>query len=70
MEPVRSAYFRGVHNACYAEICISGDPSPSPDDVQLTRRLVDAGALLGVQVLDHISVGDNRYYSFKEAGHI
>ena len=48
----------------------SGDPSPSPDDVQLTRRLVDAGALLGVQVLDHIIVGDNRYYSFKEAGHI
>ena len=48
----------------------SGDPSPSPDDVQLTRRLVDAGALLGVQVLDHIIVGDSRYYSFKEAGHM
>jgi DNA repair protein RadC len=45
----------------------SGDPSPSADDVQLTRRLVDAGALLGVDVLDHIIVGDGRYYSFKEA---
>ncbi len=44
----------------------SGDPSPSADDVQLTRRLVDAGALLGVDVLDHIIVGDGRYYSFKE----
>ena len=48
----------------------SGDPSPSVDDVQLTRRLVDAGTLLGVDVLDHIIVGDSRYYSFKEAGRL
>jgi len=48
----------------------SGDPSPSADDVQLTRRLVDAGALLGVDVLDHIIVGDGRYHSFKEAGRL
>jgi DNA repair protein RadC len=46
----------------------SGDPSPSPDDVQLTRRLVEAGVLLGVEVLDHIIVGDGRYYSFQEVG--
>ncbi len=46
----------------------SGDPNPSVDDVQLTRRLVDAGALLGVDVLDHIIVGDGRYFSFKEGG--
>ena len=48
----------------------SGDPSPSVDDAQLTRRLVDAGTLLGVDVLDHIIVGDGRYYSFKEAGRV
>jgi DNA repair protein RadC len=36
----------------------------------LTRRLVDAGALLGVEVLDHIIVGDSRYYSFKEGGRL
>jgi DNA repair protein RadC len=48
----------------------SGDPIPSADDVQLTRRLVDAGALLGVEVLDHIIVGDGRYYSFKECGRL
>ena len=46
----------------------SGDPSPSADDIQLTRRLVDAGALLGVDVLDHLIVGDGRYFSFKEGG--
>jgi DNA repair protein RadC len=48
----------------------SGDPTPTADDCQLTRRLVDAGTLLGIDVLDHIIVGDGRYYSFKEAGHL
>ena len=48
----------------------SGDPSPSADDIQLTRRLVDAGTILGVDVLDHIIVGDGRYYSFKEGGRL
>ena len=46
----------------------SGDPSLSPDDVALTRRLVAAGTLMGVDVLDHIIVGHGRYASFKELG--
>ena len=44
----------------------SGDPSPSPDDVELTRRLMTAGTLLGIDVVDHIILGDVRYWSFKE----
>jgi len=44
----------------------SGDPSPSADDVELTRRLVAAGALMGIDVVDHIVLGETRYYSFKE----
>lgn len=44
----------------------SGDPSPSLDDLELTKRLVATGNLLGIDVLDHIVVGDGRYYSFKE----
>jgi len=44
----------------------SGDPEPSADDVELTRRLVAAGELMGIAVLDHIVLGDGRYYSFKE----
>ena len=48
----------------------SGDPTPSPDDHQLTRRLVDAGRLIGVDVLDHIIVGDGRYFSFREGGRL
>ena len=46
----------------------SGDPCPSPDDVELTRRLVAAGTLMGIDVVDHIILGDVRYCSFKEMG--
>ncbi len=44
----------------------SGDPTPSPEDRVLTQRLVEGGKLLGIQVLDHIIVGDGRYYSFAD----
>jgi len=44
----------------------SGDPTPSREDIAVTGRLVEAGKLLGIEVLDHIVVGDNRYISFRE----
>ena len=44
----------------------SGDPTPSPDDVELTARLVAAGIVMGIEVVDHIILGDARYWSFKE----
>ncbi len=44
----------------------SGDPSPSPEDVILTRRIVDAGTLLNIDVLDHLILGRNRWVSMKE----
>ena len=44
----------------------SGDPTPSNEDINITNRLIDAGTLLGIKVLDHIILGDNRYLSFKE----
>ena len=44
------------------------DPRPSSDDIHITRRLVEAGALLGVEVLDHLIVGDARYHSFRQSG--
>ena len=46
----------------------SGDPTPSQEDRVLTARLVSAGALLGIQVLDHLIVGDGRYVSFADQG--
>ncbi|MCF8083719.1 MAG: DNA repair protein RadC [Deltaproteobacteria bacterium] len=46
----------------------SGDPTPSPEDQRLTRDLVWAARLLSIQVLDHIIIGHNRYYSFADQG--
>lgn len=46
----------------------SGDPTPSLEDRQLTERLVEAGRLLGIRVLDHVIVGENRYVSFADEG--
>jgi DNA repair protein RadC len=46
----------------------SGDPTPSPEDVQVTRSIVEAGDLLGVEVLDHLVIGHQRFVSLKERG--
>ena len=46
----------------------SGDPTPSPDDVAVTRAIVQAGKLLDVQCLDHLVIGRDRYVSLKERG--
>lgn len=48
----------------------SGDPAPSPEDRRLTDRLVQAGEVLGIRVLDHMIVGDGRYTSFADEGWI
>lgn len=44
----------------------SGDPSPSKEDIEITRRLEDAGRLIGIEVLDHIIIGDHIFTSLKE----
>jgi len=44
----------------------SGDPQPSPEDRDLTKRLVATGEILGIKILDHIVVGDGSYYSFAD----
>ena len=46
----------------------SGDPTPSPEDIQVTRSIVEAGDLLGVEVLDHLIIGHQRFVSLKERG--
>jgi DNA repair protein RadC len=46
----------------------SGDPTPSEDDIRLTKRLVEAGDILGIELLDHIIFGDGRFCSLKEEG--
>ena len=44
----------------------SGDPEPSEDDLAITKRLVETGKILGIEVTDHIIVAKERFYSFKE----
>ncbi len=46
----------------------SGDPSPSPEDVNVTRQIVQAGKLLDISLLDHVIIGHQRYVSLKERG--
>jgi DNA repair protein RadC len=46
----------------------SGDPQPSDDDVKLTKRLAETGEIVGIAVLDHIVVGENRFVSLKREG--
>lgn len=48
----------------------SGDPKPSREDIQVTKRLMDAGDILGIQLLDHIIVGRPGYTSLKEKGYM
>jgi DNA repair protein RadC len=46
----------------------SGDPKPSPDDLTLTRRLIRAGEMMGIDVLDHVIIAENRFHSLRDAG--
>lgn len=48
----------------------SGDPTPSPEDVALTKRLVEAGRVMDITVLDHVIVGEGSFVSLKEQGEI
>jgi len=67
--------FRAAVRAAAAAIVLvhnhpSGDPSPSREDRDVTARLVAAGELIGIQVVDHVVVADAGYYSFQEEGEI
>ena len=46
----------------------SGDPAPSPEDIDITKRLKEVGDVMGVRVLDHVVIGHDRYFSFNERG--
>ena len=60
-----------LHNAA-AIICFhnhpSGDPEPSKEDIKITNCLVEASKIIGIEIFDHIIIGDDRYISLKERG--
>ena len=67
-EVFRSALLCGASSVILAHNHPSGDPTPSPTDVDSTRRLREAGELLGIQVLDHIILGAETHVSLCERG--
>lgn len=70
----REVFSEAVKMSCSGIIFVhnhpSGDPEPSREDVETTERLMDAGNILGIKVLDHIIIGDGKYVSLKEKGYI
>ena len=46
----------------------SGDPAPSPEDTEITRRLKETGDMLGIRELDHVVLGQERFFSFSDRG--
>lgn len=70
----REVFGRAVRKSASALILVhnhpSGHPEPSKEDLLLTKRLILAGDLLGIRVLDHLIIGDGRWYSMKAQGDI
>lgn len=68
----REIFIGAVKNSSASIIVLhnhpSGNPEPSNEDISITHRLKDSGKLLGIELLDHIIIGDGRYVSLKEKG--
>ncbi|AIQ37200.1 DNA repair protein RadC [Paenibacillus sp. FSL R5-0345] len=68
----REVFRAAIKRSSAALICAhnhpSGDPTPSSEDISLTSRLIQAGEIVGIDVLDHLIIGDSRYVSLKEKG--
>ncbi|MFC0522455.1 DNA repair protein RadC [Pontibacillus salicampi] len=70
----REVYKEAVKRSAASIICAhnhpSGDPTPSQEDIHVTRRLTECGKMLGIELLDHIVIGDRKYISLKEKGYL
>lgn len=70
--PVREIYVQAVKYEAVNIILLhnhpSGDPAPSSEDIRVTKRMKEAGDLIGITLMDHIIIGDNRYISLREQG--
>ena len=69
-EVVRSALNHQAAALIFAHNHPSGDPSPSKEDIAVTRQLVYACRVMGITVHEHLVMGDNRYFSFADQGYI
>ncbi len=69
-EVFRTALIESAAHIIVAHNHPSGDPTPSREDIEITKKLVETGKIMGIDVLDHVIIGDCRHFSMKEAGHI
>ncbi len=67
-EVFKTAVKRSAASIILAHNHPSGDPAPSREDIDITRRLIDAGNIMGIEIIDHVIIGENTYCSFKEKG--
>ncbi|MFT0799894.1 DNA repair protein RadC [Bacillus swezeyi] len=70
----REVFKEALKRSAASFICVhnhpSGDPAPSREDIDVTRRLGECGQLLGIELLDHIVIGDQKFVSLKEKGYL
>jgi DNA repair protein RadC len=70
----REVYKEAFRRSAASVICIhnhpSGDPAPSREDIEVTKRLVECGKILGIELLDHLIIGEHKYVSLKEKGYV
>src|SRR5690625_3272670 len=70
----REIYREAVKRSAASIICAhnhpSGDPAPSQEDIHVTRRLVEAGKIMGIELLDHLVIGNHSFTSLKEKGYL
>lgn len=68
----RETFYSAVKKSASSIICVhnhpSGDPTPSDEDIDTTKKLAKAGKILGINLLDHVVIGDGKYFSMKEKG--
>ncbi len=69
-EIFREAVKRSAASIIVAHNHPSGNPSPSPEDIEVTKRLIEAGSIMGIEVLDHVIIGDHQFLSLKEKGYM
>lgn len=70
----REVFKEAIRRSAASIICLhnhpSGDPAPSREDIEVTKRLVECGKIIGIELLDHLIIGENKFVSLKEKGYL
>ncbi|MCZ0756673.1 RadC family protein [Anoxybacillus sp. J5B_2022] len=70
----REVFKEAIKRSAASIICAhnhpSGDPTPSREDIEVTRRLAECGRIIGIELLDHLIIGDQKFISLKEKGYV